>query len=269
MRNCQSVDPLVTPYVDGELAGADRLVVEEHLRACAPCHSRVTAERAVRALIQVRKTALRHDCASLALRSRCAGLTTRATHASGGAQPWSGLRRFGGAASGPSSWRGRLAPFALAASLFVVVGGAFLYQFTDRSATLLAAELTADHMKCFAVNSVLNTHEASAVVESSMAAGFGWQAQLPAQPERAGLELIGARPCLYAEGRVAHIMYRYRGRPVSVFMLPHTVKPESLTKVMGHQCAVWSAGDRTFVVIAREPRSDVERIASFVHASLH
>ena len=56
---------------------------------------------------------------------------------------------------------------------------------------------------------------------------------------------------------------------MSVFMLPHMVRPESLTKVMGHQCAIWSSGDRTFVLIAREPRSDVERIASFVHASLH
>jgi anti-sigma factor RsiW len=281
MPNCQNLDPLVTPYVDGELAGAERTFVEEHLRACPPCHSRVAAEQAVRDLIHTCQPALKHDCASPALRSRCAlfaALKAGGGSASDVVRPPSRLWRFGaprridegGAAVGlPSSWRARLTPFALAASLVVVVGGAFLYQFTARSATLLAAELTADHVKCFAVNRVLNTHEGSAVVESSMATGFGWQAQLPPQPERAGLELIGARPCLYAEGRVAHIMYRYHGRPVSVFMLPHTVRPESLTKVMGHQCAIWSSGDRTFVLIAREPRGDVERIASFVHASLH
>jgi anti-sigma factor RsiW len=132
----------------------------------------------------------------------------------------------------------------------------------------MAAELTADHMKCLAVNSLLGTHQTASVVESSMAAGFEWQARLPEQPERAGLELVGARPCLYAEGRVAHIMYRHRGRPVSVFMLPNTVRPESLTRVMGHECAIWSSGGRTFVLIAREPRDDVERMASFVQASL-
>ena len=37
----------------------------------------------------------------------------------------------------------------------LVVGGAFVYQATDRSSRVLAAELTADHVKCFALNSVL------------------------------------------------------------------------------------------------------------------
>ena len=280
MLNCQSLDPFVTPYVDGEVAGADRTAVEEHLRVCATCHSRVAAEQAVRVLIHARKTALQHECASSTLRSRCAQAAAVKAGAQGAAaavQPSSRLWRFGAPrrkAADPvpgasRAWRARLTPVALAASLVVVVGGAFLYQFTDQSATLLAAELTADHVKCFAVNSVLNAHEASAAVESSMATGFGWPARLPEQSERAGLELIGARPCLYGEGRVAHIMYRYHGRPLSVFMLPHTVRRESLTKVMGHQCAIWSQGERTFVLIARESRSDVERIASFVHASLH
>jgi hypothetical protein len=227
----------------------------------------VTAEQAVRVLICTRKSALQHECASYALRSRCASLT-RATNTADVARPPSRRWTFGAPLGPASSRRARLTPFALAASLVLVGGGAFLYEFTGRSATLLAAELTADHMKCIAVNNVFGMHEGSAVVENSMAAGFGWQARLPEQPEHAGLELVGARPCLYAEGRVAHIMYRYRGRPVSVFMLPHKIRPESLTKVMGHQCAIWSSGDRTFVLIAREPRGDVERLASFVHASL-
>jgi anti-sigma factor RsiW len=118
------------------------------------------------------------------------------------------------------------------------------------------------------MNKLLGTHETASVVEASMAAGFDWQARLPEQPERAGLELVGARRCLYVEGRVAHIMYRYLGRPVSVFMLPDMVRPEALTRVMGHECAIWSSGNRTFVLIAREPRDDVERMASFVQASL-
>ena len=37
---------------------------------------------------------------------------------------------------------------------------------------------------------------------------------------------------------------------------------------MGHQAAIWSVGDRTFVLIAREPRDEVERMTSFVHAAL-
>src|SRR5919199_27541 len=71
MRNCNSIDPLVTPYVDGELTGADHDAVLEHTRVCAPCHSRIAAERAVRDLVRSRKEALSRDAAPAALRARC------------------------------------------------------------------------------------------------------------------------------------------------------------------------------------------------------
>src|SRR6185295_361613 len=58
MHNCDSLDPLVTPFVDGELPDRDRRAVEEHLRVCPPCHSRVTAERAVHDLLRARRSTL-------------------------------------------------------------------------------------------------------------------------------------------------------------------------------------------------------------------
>lgn len=167
-----------------------------------------------------------------------------------------------------SPWRPRLAPLALAAMLVLIVGGAFLYQVTDTSALVMAAELTADHAKCFAMNAVLGTQQTPEVVEQSLASGFGWHARLPQQPDRAGLELVGVRPCLYGQGRVAHIMYHHNGRLVSVFMLPGKTRPEEVVDVMGHEAAIWSVGDRTFVLIARASRAEVERMASFVHAQL-
>jgi anti-sigma factor RsiW len=166
------------------------------------------------------------------------------------------------------TWRARLYPMALAAMLVLLVGAAFLYRLTESSTRVMAAELTADHMKCFMINTVLGTSHPAAAVESSMATSFGWNARLPDHTAEIGLELVGSRPCLYGEGRVAHIMYRHNGKPVSVFMLPKKRRPEELLHVMGHEAAIWSDGDRTFVVIAREPRSEVERIAEFVHASL-
>ena len=47
MSNCRDIDPLVTPYVDRELPEADRQAMDEHLRRCPPCHSRVVAEQAL------------------------------------------------------------------------------------------------------------------------------------------------------------------------------------------------------------------------------
>jgi len=256
--NCKTLDPLVTPYVDGELDAANRAEVDAHLRVCPPCHSRVAAERNVKELLQTRKAVFQQQGAPPALRAKCAGIAgTAGFKARTAARP-----------AQSSTWRTRLTPYALAASLVVIVGGAFLYELTDRSVRVLAAELTADHVKCFGLNRLLGTHEAASVVEGSIGSSFAWPLHLPEGPERAGLELVGARPCLYGEGRIAHIMYRHNGHPVSVFMLPKTSRAEALVDVMGHEAAVWSIGDRTFVLIAREPRGEVERMASFVHAGL-
>lgn len=256
MSNCASIDPFVTPYVDGELAAPDCQAVEQHIRACPPCRARVAAEQAARDLLRSRRSALHAERAPGALRARCAA-------APGAANP--------AEAAGPGfrPRRARLAPLALAATLALLVGGAVLYRLTQTSVRVMAAELAVDHVKCFMMNALLGTHHAPAVVESSLAAGFGWPAHLPERPDQADLELVGARPCLYAEGRVAHIMYRYQGRPVSVFMLPKKSRPEEFVDVIGHEAAIWSEGDRTFVLIARESRADVERIASFVHRTLH
>ena len=58
MRSCESIDPLVTPYVDRELPDDDRQAVDLHLRACPPCYSRVVAEQAVRDLLHARQPEL-------------------------------------------------------------------------------------------------------------------------------------------------------------------------------------------------------------------
>ena len=259
MPNCDTIDPLVTPFIDGELPDADRRLVETHLRVCPPCHSRVVAERDVHALIRARVPALTKTEAPDALHARCWAIARLKPQSAGVAAR---------AGTPPKGMPTRLAPYALAASLVLVVGGAFVYQATDMSARVLAAELTADHLKCFAMNRALGTQQAPAAVESSMASGFDWRMHLPDDPARAGLELVGSRPCLYGEGKIAHIMYRHEGRPVSLFMLPKSARTEELVEVLGHEAAIWCVGNRTFVLVAREPRRDVERIVSFVQASM-
>jgi anti-sigma factor RsiW len=256
MPNCQKIDPLVTPFVDGNLPEPERRVIEEHLRVCPPCHSRVTAERHVHELIRAKAPALTQATAPDTLHAKCWQIARGAPQAADAS------------ALTPTPLPKRLAPYALAASLALVVGGAFIYQATDKSARVLAAELTADHVKCFAMNGVFGKHDGVAAVESSMADSFGWRMHLPADPARAGLELVGSRQCLYGEGEIAHIMYRHDGHPVSLFMLPKTARTEELVEVLGHEAKIWCVGNRTFVLLAREPKIEVERLASFVQASL-
>ncbi len=278
MSDCATIDPLVTPYVDDQLSDTARELVERHVQACPPCHARVTAERAVHDLIRARRVGLNQTCAPRALHSRCAQQMRGQTQASSGDQvSRPAVIAFPDIASrAPQiqslqpparSFRSRLAPLAFAASLVLIVGAAFLYRLTVSSTHVMAAELAADHLKCSVLNGILHTHDDPSAVESSMLTGFGWKMRLPEAPN-AGLELVGSRPCIYGEGKIAHIMYRRSGEPVSLFMLPETGRAAEMVQVLGHRAAIWCDGKRTFVLVTKQPQQEVERLASMMQASL-
>ena len=65
MSDCPSIDPLITPYVDGDIGAAERRRVDAHVRVCPPCHSRVAAEQAIRDLLHARRGTLSADSASV------------------------------------------------------------------------------------------------------------------------------------------------------------------------------------------------------------
>ena len=243
MSSCAAIDPLVTPFVDGELAPAEARALEEHIGRCPPCYQRVAAERVTRELLHDRQPSL-HVCATPAwLRTRCAAMASRADAS-------------------------LATDRAVAATVLLVVGGVGLYQATARSSRVLAAELAADHVKCFAMNAVLRTHDTEDIVQAAMAYRFDWRVKLPDSAEAQGMDLVGSRPCLYGEGRIAHIMYRHNGEPVSLFMLPRSDRAPETVEVLGHACAIWSDADRTFVLVSREDPGEVQKLAAFVRASL-
>jgi anti-sigma factor RsiW len=277
MSECKSIDPLITPYVDGEIDASSRTRVDDHVRRCPPCHSRVTAERAVRELMRVRRPDMSSAAAPDALRARCRELGGRSPEGSRStdASRVAGARRFSGATEVRAGARGfsrALKPLAIAAGVLLAVGGVSLYELTPTSTRVLAAELTADHVKCFGVvNTLVGANANAAAVEQVMEDTFGWQMHVP-EEAGAGLELVGARPCLYMRGKAAHLMYRHHGQPLSVFMLPQLArpgKPNETVEVMGHEATVWSRDGRTFVLIGREPAADMQQAVSLVQASLH
>ena len=260
MPECSRIDSLVTPFVDDALPPGERQDVARHVGTCPACRAKVAAERSVRALIQARSAELSSGTAPAGLKARCEAL---------GAPRPAVVRSFPASRAGRTTgWGNRLRPFALAASLVVLVGGAFLYQATRSSSTVLAAELAADHVKCFGLNSLLGTSHSHEVVEQSMASTFGWIMQVPRVPAGEQLDLVGSRYCLYGEGRTAHIMYKHNGEPMSLFMLPRETRAEQLVQAFGHQLRMWSVGDRTFVVVSREPAAEIDRVVSLVRASL-
>jgi anti-sigma factor RsiW len=248
MSDCQSIDASITPLIDGELSAAERERLERHLRFCASCHSRVEAERAVRSLLHGRQHALKSSCAPVALRVKCASHCQMPPTSSGGR----GMTR-------------RLMPLAAAAILIVGAGAALWYQAAAPSARVLAMELASDHVQCF---DRPGPRETAAVVESALASGFGWQVALSSS-ESAGLELIGARQCSFDGSPVAHLMFEHDDQPMSLFMVPKASYDPAMVEAMGQQCAIWSSGDRTFVLVSNEARAEVERVAAKVQPVFH
>ena len=264
MPDCSRIDSLVTPFVDAELPLGEQQTIADHLSGCPSCRAKVAAERAVRALLHSRRTDLTPQAASPQLKARCAGILN----------PRAGqVVQFPHAASAGrvaavSSWRRRYASLALAATLLLALGGAFIYQATRSSSRVLAAELTMDHEKCFRLNHLLGTQHSEETVEAALASWFGWKVDLPDISGHADVTLVGSRPCLYGEGKVAHIMYTHNGQPVSLFMLPREARPDQLLQVFGHQCRIWSEGDRTFVLVARESPHEMEQMAALVRTTI-
>ena len=264
MPDCSRIDTLVTPFVDGELPQSEQQAVTGHIAACPLCRAKVAAERSVRALIQQRRADL-GTCASAGLKARCARLAIRPVDAPVdapvGVRPAPVTRPF------VARWRARMAPLGVAAALLLMVGG-LVYQATDRSNTVLAAELTADHEKCFRLNTLLGTHDTSQGVETAMASSFGWHMQMPDVSAHRDISVVGSRPCLYGEGTAAHIMFMQNGEPVSLFMLKRGARSEQVVEVFGHQCRIWSEGERTFVLVARSSTVPLEQMAAFVRTTI-
>jgi anti-sigma factor (TIGR02949 family) len=264
MPDCSWIDPLVTPFVDGELPEGQQETLTAHITACPKCRTRVAAERAVRTLMRSRRAELDMRTAPPSLKSRCAALRQQASRPA----PFESFPATSGRRTAARTWRSRFAPLALAATLLLAVAGAFVYLATRSSSRVLAAELAMDHEKCFRLNTLLGTQHSPDEVRTEMASLFDWSVRLPDMAGHQDITLVGSRPCLYGEGKVAHIMYRHNGQPVSLFMLPRETRRNEIVDVLGHRACIWSEGDRTFVLVARESESELEQMAAVVKTTI-
>ncbi|MSO55577.1 MAG: hypothetical protein EXQ55_01445 [Acidobacteria bacterium] len=241
MPSCREVEPLVTPYLDGEATAADRAVVDAHLTACPPCRHRAAVETAARDTLRAR---LCRPCAPEPLRARC----------------------LQAAALSRTSWPSLLS-LSLTAALILVLGGVLLYGLTRLSPTVLAAQLTLDHLKCFAVDRPTTPADARAS-EEQFARDHGWLLHLP-DVTTAGLQFVGVRQCFCADGgATAHAMYRLDGRPISLFILPDVNRVTASAAVFGHDAVIWTNQGTTYVLLGREPDGALRQLAADLNGGL-
>ena len=247
MGSCQDVGRVITPYLDGEAGAADREAVDAHLRVCQPCARRAEAEGTARRVVMVKAASLAVTAPD-ALRQRCAALAPK---------PQRGWILRG--------WHA----VSLATASLVVLGlaGTLLYAVVTHSPTVMAAELILDHVKCFALFEPRVPAADAAAVASQLEAEYGWRLDVPASSPTDRLTLIGARRCLSTDGRVAHVLYRHNGRPVSLFMMPGASRPEARIALAGHVARVWTRGDTTYVMIGSESEPDLRPVAAYFQSA--
>ena len=255
MSKCQDLDPLLAPYVDGDVAAADRASVEAHLARCPPCRHRVAEQRTVHTVLQARRPVLR-ACAPDDLRARCAAHAGR-----------SRVRTFVGHRAFTRRW----VPLSVAATLVLAIAGVFLFSPNNR-VEALATQLTLDHMTCFQFAPERLQHADANTAEHDWLARQQWAVRVPESSATNQLELLGIRRCGIGRGRVAHILYKWRGQPLSVFVVPRAVQgaiPREPLDNLGHEAIMWSDRDRTYVILTRGRPSDLQPVVGYVKAHAH
>lgn len=246
-RSCREVDEQLAAYVDGELAGGVRRSMDAHLAACPSCRGNAERERTARELIRVHRDQLR-TTAPAALQARC----ETALHPQRPAATRWAVR----------TW----VPLSLAATLLLAVGGVFVFGLNDR-VEALAAGLVLDHSKCFKISPAAGKDDA-ALDEALWSQNQGWTITVPRSSDDEQLTLVDVRRCLTADGWSAHLMYRWRGHPLSVYVVPKVVGNAAPSETLGHETAIWADNGRTYALVGDGWPPGFEEMVSYmkVHA---
>jgi anti-sigma factor RsiW len=245
MDLCREIDALTTRVVDNEASAADRVRVEGHARECPSCGRHVEAERQGRQVLRDHAAALVGH-APPGLHARCAAARPDAAPAA--RRPVLSLSRAG--------W-----PVALAATLVLAIAGAAFYGAVIGPSRAVAAQLTIDHLKCFALFEQ-PSGLVPAAVQAELKARDGIDVVPPEGAAAGGLTLVGGRRCVYLDGLVAHLLYRKGASRVSLFLLPTGAKlSQTDMDVLGHSAVAFTRGGRTWVALARVPRAELKAIA--------
>jgi anti-sigma factor (TIGR02949 family) len=243
--NCRRICDLLAQYADGTLSEADRAEVQRHLDACPPCRTIAGQECGARQLLRACADRLKAEPLPPGLKSRCQALS------------------FASSRSRPT-WLRRLTPLAVTVLLIVLAGSLFSVV-TRHSDALLAAQLTADHVKCFGLfRPAAGESMDAAQVEQMLAARFGLDVHVPPSSAPDAVQLVNARRCLYAEGRISHLMYQANGQDVSLFILEGDTRPAAELDALGHHTRIWSRGGNTFVLVSPPAGAQVASAIQYV-----
>lgn len=248
MHDCQRIADRLAAYVDDLLPAGEQAEVARHLGACRPCRTAAQHERGARDVLRSHGQVISATALPLGLRSRCEALVR--DHAS---------------RSTPRPFFSRFAP--LTAVMTLVIAFLLFSLATHRSDTVLAAQLTADHAKCFRFFADSRSPGADARrVEQMLEGRYGWDVHVPPSSAADGIRLLGARRCLYADGSLPHVMYDVGGHDVSLYVLDGASRSAADLVSLGHRFRSWTIGSRSYVLVWPVAAGDITPAVRYVMA---
>ena len=128
------------------------------------------------------------------------------------------------------------------------------------SVEALATQLALDHSSA----SSSRRHTPRSIPSSRAGAGrrpTGWLISVPTSAPVEQLELLDVRRCMSTQGASAHIMYKWRGQPLSVYVLNSVPKSDRTSsgssRRLGQEAVIWSDAGRTYAVVGAGSRRTI------------
>jgi anti-sigma factor RsiW len=248
MKTCQDLEPLFTPYVDGETTAEQRAAIEAHLATCPACRDCAEAESRARDAVKACRDQLITPAPPW-LRQRCVQAVEDASHAAGAPR-----------LVAPPFWRRRWA-LSLVATVVLVIAGVFAYSALFTPGTALAAQLARDHIRCTGIVGNRPPSDMKAQ-QASWTQRLGWSVDIPTFANSDELQFVQLRRCLHDRNvTMAHILYRRHGRLLSLFVMPEAEPDHDELTVEGQRTVIWKQGGRTYAVVGANSSSELQELA--------
>ena len=257
--DCDDVERLLEPYLDGEFGDDDRASLEAHLSACAGCREGAASAMAFRSALRARlreafATGAAHATAPDSLRRRIsAALAAEAERPAAG-------------------WRRILSPLPVAA-MAACVAGALVVFAGHRATDPLVEEAVRKHARDLPLE--LSTASiAPEVIPGMLASKLDFNPKPPAF-RGDGVKLVGARLAQLRDWPAAYMRYETpRGGRLGLFIIDdpnrrvadegHAVRAGAETiwvmNMRGYNVAVWRRNEIVYSLVSDLDEADLVRL---------
>jgi anti-sigma factor RsiW len=106
-------------------------------------------------------------------------------------------------------------------------------------------------------------------MERMFADRYGWRVRVPPSSPADGIQLIGAKRCVFDGRGVPHILYRVNGEEMSLYVMDGVQRAPADLVAAGRRARMWSRHDTTFVLVSPTSAGPMTMAASYLMQEAH